>query len=104
MIDEATYARQLQSVCTMENVRMVKDGVKGPRIPHKLLAALVHLQRKGSLTKNDLAHILSMSPTNALALLFRLRDLGLATAEIHPHARILVFTFCRSATQRRRIR
>ena len=100
-MNEEIYAKHLRSFAVVENVRM-KQSMAGQEqsswqrskslAPEKLLAAARALSRKSSLTASDLAHILKLPQPNALALLFRLERVGLATSELHNDARIRIFT------------
>jgi len=100
-MNEEIYAKHLRSFAMVENVRM-KQSMAGQEqsswqrskslAPEKLLAAARALYRKSSLTASDLAHILKLPQPNALALLFRLERVGLATSELHNDARIRIFT------------
>lgn len=100
-MNEEVYAKNLCSFAAVENARMKQNMASQEHsswqrnkslAPEKLLAAAKALHRKTSLTASDLAHILKLPQPNALALLFRLERVGLATSELHNDARIRIFT------------
>lgn len=103
-MNQEVYAQHLQAASVMENIRMrqAMTGVNGTgrggnpeRLPIRLLEAVKALGRKGSLTATDLGHMLGLPQPSALALLFRLEKIGLATSELNDDPRIRIFHFAK---------
>lgn len=101
-LEQEIYARHLQAASVMENIRMreAMTGVNGTgrggnpeRLPLRLMEAAKVLRRKGSLTASDLGHMLDMPQPSAIALLFRLEKIGMATSELHDDPRIRIFHY-----------